>query len=72
MPGFSFAGLFGAIYERFYLVVITASGKLAKDWLVSKQWIKDKEKQYLETELNFLKSQIQPHFFSIHLIIYIL
>src|SRR5262249_8589975 len=34
-----------------------------KDSLLHRQWVKEKEKQYLETELNLLKSQIQPHFF---------
>jgi LytS/YehU family sensor histidine kinase len=56
--------------REMYLVGFTAAIKFTKDWIqnqrrlafVSEQ-MKEKEKQYLEAELNFLKSQIQPHFF---------
>lgn len=54
---------FGRMMELFYVVGFTSSIKLARNWMSHLQWIKEKEKQYLETELNFLKSQIQPHFF---------
>ncbi|HTE25401.1 sensor histidine kinase [Flavitalea sp.] len=60
---FSFASALATIAERFYLIGLTTSIKITKDWLLGRQMIKDKEKQFLETELNFLKSQIQPHFF---------
>lgn len=60
---FNVANLFTRSFELFSLVSITTGIKLAKDWLLHMQWIQEKEKQYLETELNFLKSQIQPHFF---------
>lgn len=60
---FNFASVLATIAERFYLIGLTTSIKITKDWLLGRQLIKDKEKQFLETELNFLKSQIQPHFF---------
>jgi len=60
---FTFANLFERSFELFMLVSFTIGIKLAKDWILHMQWIQEKEKQYLETELNFLKSQIQPHFF---------
>jgi two-component system, LytTR family, sensor kinase len=60
---FNFANVGGAILERFYLLGPTTAIKLAKDWVKSQQLMKEKETQYLETELNFLKAQIQPHFF---------
>jgi len=60
---FTFGNAASAIIERFYLLGLTSAIKLAKDWIQSRQRIKEREKQYLETELNFLKSQIQPHFF---------
>jgi two-component system LytT family sensor kinase len=60
---FNFADLGGAVIERFYLLGLTAAIKLSKDWIQSQQLMKERERQYLETELNFLKSQIQPHFF---------
>lgn len=63
MANFDFATLLGRGMEVFYLVGFTTGIKLARNWMSHLQWIKDKEKQYLETELNFLKSQIQPHFF---------
>lgn len=49
--------------ERLYLTGLTTAIKLSKDWIQDQQRMKEREKQYLETELNFLKSQIQPHFF---------
>lgn len=60
---FTVANLFARAFELFSLISITTGIKLAKDWLLHLQWIQEKEKQFLETELNFLKSQIQPHFF---------
>jgi two-component system LytT family sensor kinase len=59
----NFPNLFLETTAMFYLTGFTTSFKLSKDWIRNQQLMKDKEKQYLETELNFLKSQIQPHFF---------
>jgi two-component system, LytTR family, sensor kinase len=59
----NFASALATIAERFYLLGLTTSIKITKDWLLGRQLIEEKEKQFLETELNFLKSQIQPHFF---------
>jgi two-component system LytT family sensor kinase len=59
----SWATYVGRALEIFYLIGFTTGVKLARNWMFHLQWIKEKEKQYLETELNFLKSQIQPHFF---------
>lgn len=60
---FTVANMVSRCFELFSLTCITSGIKLAKDWLLNLQWIQDKEKQYLEAELNFLKGQIQPHFF---------
>jgi Putative regulator of cell autolysis len=60
---FSFRNILSRNFELFSLISVTTGMKLAKDWLLQLQWIREKEKQYLETELNFLKSQINPHFF---------
>jgi LytS/YehU family sensor histidine kinase len=56
--------------REIYLMGFTTAIKLAKDWIQNQQHLayisqqmKEKEKQYLEAELNFLRSQIQPHFF---------
>ena len=55
--------LFTESIGLFYLTGFTTSVKLSKDWIQNLQLMKEKEKQYLETELNFLKTQIHPHFF---------
>ncbi len=60
---FVFRNYFARCFEQIYLLGLTGSLKLSKDWLRNQQRMKEREKQYLETELNFLKSQIQPHFF---------
>ena len=46
-----------------YVLGLTTGIKFAKDALLDKELRKEREKHYLETELKFLKSQIQPHFF---------
>lgn len=55
--------IMGRVMEVFYLIGFTTGVKLVRTWMLHLGWIQEKEKQYLETELNFLKSQIQPHFF---------
>lgn len=61
--GLGFKSLFSEAVELFYLTGLTTGIKLSKDWIQNQQLMKEKEKQYLETELNFLKTQIHPHFF---------
>ncbi len=63
LPAPNAASALATLAERIYLVGLTTAIKITKDWLVSRKQIKLKEKQFLETELSFLKSQIQPHFF---------
>ena len=46
-----------------YVLGVTTSIKLTMDWLRQQKLAKALETQSLETELDFLKSQIQPHFF---------
>jgi two-component system, LytTR family, sensor kinase len=60
---FKWPTIVGRVMEMFYLIGFTSGVKLARNWMFHLQWVKEKEKQYLETELNFLKTQIQPHFF---------
>jgi two-component system, LytTR family, sensor kinase len=59
----AFITLTGSILEEFNMIMLTTAIKLAKDWIQNQQLLKEREKQCLEAELNFLKSQIQPHFF---------
>jgi sensor histidine kinase YesM len=58
LPDFS-----GAMAARFYLLGLTSAIRLAKEWIQNQQLQNEREKLYLETELNFLKTQINPHFF---------
>lgn len=57
------ANVIAIAMERLYLLGLTTGIFMARGWLRNMQVMKEKEKQYLETELSFLKSQIQPHFF---------
>jgi sensor histidine kinase YesM len=59
----NFKNIFTEMIGLFYLTGFTTGLKLTKDWVRNQQLMKDREKQYLETELNFLKTQIHPHFF---------
>ena len=61
--GLGFKRVFSETVGLFYLTGFTTGIKLSKDWIQNQQLMKEKEKQYLETELNFLKTQIHPHFF---------
>ncbi len=46
-----------------YVVALVSAIKLTYDWANEKKRNDDLQRVQLETELNFLKSQIQPHFF---------
>jgi len=59
----NFKNIFTEAIGLFYLTGFTTGIKLTKDWIRNQQLMKEREKQYLETELNFLKTQIHPHFF---------
>ncbi len=61
--GWNIANISAAMGSRFYLLGLTTGIKLAKDWVENQQRQQEREKHYLETELNFLKTQIHPHFF---------
>lgn len=61
--GLGFKSLFAESVGLFYLAGFTTGVKVSKDWIQNQQLMKEKEKLWLETELNFLKTQIHPHFF---------
>lgn len=46
-----------------YVIALVSAIKLTYDWVSEKKRNDDLQRMQLETELNFLKSQIQPHFF---------
>lgn len=54
------------LYKSFYLfsiVGLTSGIKLSKNHFIERQKADAIEKEKLQTELSFLKSQVQPHFF---------
>jgi len=62
----SFSNLKGKLYENvisdFFLVAAGAAFKLIFDYIEMQQRLVEIAKEKAETELNFLKSQINPHF----------
>ncbi|HVU94750.1 MAG TPA: histidine kinase [Puia sp.] len=46
-----------------YAIGLATGVKFAKDTLINQHLQEQREKHYLETELKFLRAQIQPHFF---------
>jgi two-component system, LytTR family, sensor kinase len=54
--------IYDNIIPHFFLVTAGVSVKLVIDFIQSQQRLADMAKEKAETELNFLKSQINPHF----------
>jgi hypothetical protein len=46
-----------------YLLGLTTALKFLKDWMLQQKKLQEKERQQIALELNFLKSQVHPHFF---------
>jgi two-component system LytT family sensor kinase len=63
MPIFTLGNLGITFIQETYLIGMVTGMKFVKDSILNQQWMKEKEKHYLETELKFLRSQIHPHFF---------
>ncbi len=60
---FTFNHIIAVILGEVYVVAFASAIKLTFDWIYEKKRSEELEKVQLKTELNFLKSQIQPHFF---------
>jgi two-component system LytT family sensor kinase len=60
---FSSRNLASHILNGIYLLGLATAFKFLKDWIVQRQQLQEVEKQQVETELAFLKSQVNPHFF---------
>jgi sensor histidine kinase YesM len=60
---FNSRNLASHILNGIYLLGLATAFKFLKDWLVQRQQLQEIEKQQVETELAFLKSQVNPHFF---------
>lgn len=60
---FQFNHILAVMLGEFYVVAFVTAIKLTVEWIHEKQKAEDLQNLQLRTELNFLKSQIQPHFF---------
>ena len=60
---FQFNHILAVILGEVYVVAFVGAIKLTVEWISEKQKADTLKKLQLRTELNFLKSQIQPHFF---------
>lgn len=60
---FSSRNLASHILNGIYLLGLATAFKFLKDWIAQRQQLQEAEKQQVETELAFLKSQVNPHFF---------
>lgn len=60
---FQFNHIVAVTLGEIYVVAFAAAIKLTVEWIYQKQKAENLKKLQLRTELNFLKSQIQPHFF---------
>ena len=60
---FTFNHIIAVILGEIYVIALATAIKLTFDWVYERKRVEDLQKMQLQTELNFLKSQIQPHFF---------
>ena len=61
--GYTFDHIVEVSLGLLYVTGLVTAIKLTFDWTYELQRVKQLQKTQLRTELNFLKSQIQPHFF---------
>lgn len=61
--GFSFNHVIEVFTIGLGLVALITAMKLTADWIYERKRVEELQKIQSRTELNFLKSQIQPHFF---------
>lgn len=60
---FTFNHIVAVVLGEVYVMALATAIKLTVDWVNQKQRIEKLRKEHLKTELNFLKAQIQPHFY---------
>lgn len=60
---FTFNHIVAVILGELYVISLATAIKLTVDWTNQKDRLETLKKEHLKTELNFLKAQIQPHFF---------
>ena len=62
-PPYSFNHILTHVLGELYVLAFATSIKLTIDWVSEKTRVEQLIKLQLKTELNYLKTQIQPHFF---------
>jgi sensor histidine kinase YesM len=60
---FTFNHVIAVTLGEIYVVALATAIKLTFDWIHERNRVEELQNKQLKTELNFLKSQIQPHFF---------
>ena len=60
---FTFNHIVAVVLGEIYVITLASAIKLTVDWISERRRNDKLQKQQLRTELDFLKSQIQPHFF---------
>jgi len=60
---FTFNHIAAVVIGEVYVVGFATAIKLTADWIYERRRVEKLEEIQLKTELDFLKSQIQPHFF---------
>jgi len=60
---FTFNHIVAVVLGEIYVLALATAIKLTFDWIYERNRVEKLKKIQLRTELNFLKSQIQPHFF---------
>lgn len=60
---FTFNHIVAVILGELYVLALVTAIKLTVDWVYERRKVENFQKIQLETELKFLKAQIQPHFF---------
>lgn len=60
---FTFNHIVAVLIGELYVLALATVIKLTFDWVYERNRVEKLKKVQLRTELNFLKSQIQPHFF---------
>ena len=63
LNSFTFNHVVAIALGELYILALATAIKLTIDWVNQKTRIESLEKEQLKSELNFLKTQIQPHFF---------
>lgn len=60
---FTFNHIVAVTLGELYVLALVTAIKLTVDWTNQRMRIENLRKEHLKSELNFLKTQIQPHFF---------